>query len=255
MRLVADNIRLAVAAFGGFLLFLGFVLALGAGDGARLGKIVELLWIQLSGGWFFVEVVVSLLSIVLTFVIALAVSYACTLWSLSRHAIKVFAVLLKVTPALALTPILMRRMPHGWSDDLQNYGAVVATAVIIGFYPIFSQAVHEYEAGKAGAAGRFTTLVGSGSFRAHRIVWWSFLVRGAAVGSIAGFPLVIIGAIVGEMIVAADTPTIGYQIMVGLSGADSSAPIAAVLVSTILGLLAYVASWGLREFLQHRGYL
>lgn len=186
------------------------------------------------------ELLIVMAAVALVFFLASFIAFLATPFRFLRDASKATAVLLKVTPALALTPVLRRALPHGLSMGKQVLLATVVTGILIGFYPIFSTAVEMYEEALRGSPGEFARTIGASRGGAHVYILSSYLLRGALIGSVTGFPLTVIGIIVGEMIVASDVPNIGYQIMTAVQSGRTGTVIAAVLASTVLGLFAYL---------------
>lgn len=185
------------------------------------------------------EAAIALSTILLVFILTLVVAFISTPIRQLREIFKTVSVLYKVTPALALTPILRRAMPNFLSMDTQILFATVLTGLLIGFYPILSTSVLHYEEALEGSPGNFARTVGASRLGAHIYVFGGPLLRGALIGSVTGFPLAVIGVIVGEMIVASDIPNIGYQVMVAVQNGRTSVALGAVLAATLLGLLAF----------------
>lgn len=240
-----SNLAALVTALG---LYVGLLLSLCYLDGGSVLRALESAIYHSFSALFLIEIGVVVLAMILTFTLAFSLSVFVASNQLLTRIGNTFGVLLKVTPALALTPIMLRLLPRHWSMEFQVYCAVILTAVLVAFYPIFGHAMRAFERAQTGPEGRFVKLVGAKPLSALRIIYLPRMLRGAIEGTVPGFPLVVIGVVVGEMIVSSGQANIGYIIQASIHQGDASSAVGAVLATTLLGLLAFGVSRMLLTF-------
>jgi NitT/TauT family transport system permease protein len=135
---------------------------------------------------------VALLALVIASLIAQALAVAVALSPLAERAIRPLASVIQVTPVVAIAPLLLI-----WSGLDHPHRALVALAVLVAFFPIFSGAVSGLKAADPDLERLFDLYGATRWQRAMRLKLPSavpFLLEGHKVG--AG--LAIIGAVVAE---------------------------------------------------------
>ncbi|HXA37435.1 MAG TPA: ABC transporter permease [Phenylobacterium sp.] len=135
---------------------------------------------------------VALLALVIASLIAQALAVAVALSPLAERAIRPLASVIQVTPVVAIAPLLLI-----WSGLDHPHRALIALAVLVAFFPIFSGAVSGLKAADPDLERLFDLYGATRWQRAMRLKLPSavpFLLEGHKVG--AG--LAIIGAVVAE---------------------------------------------------------
>ncbi|HZZ33930.1 MAG TPA: ABC transporter permease [Phenylobacterium sp.] len=135
---------------------------------------------------------VALLALVIASVIAQVLAVAVALSPLTERAIRPLASVIQVTPVVAIAPLLLI-----WAGLDHPHRALVALAVLVAFFPIFSGAVSGLKAADPDLERLFDLYGATRWQRAMRLKLPSavpFLLEGHKVG--AG--LAIIGAVVAE---------------------------------------------------------
>jgi NitT/TauT family transport system permease protein len=135
---------------------------------------------------------VALVALVIASVIAQALAVAVALSPLTERAIRPLASVIQVTPVVAIAPLLLI-----WAGLDHPHRALVALAVLVAFFPIFSGAVSGLKAADPDLERLFDLYGATRWQRAMRLKLPSavpFLLEGHKVG--AG--LAIIGAVVAE---------------------------------------------------------
>lgn len=135
---------------------------------------------------------VALLALILSGVLGVALAGAIATSRWARAAILPWAIVLQVTPIVAIAPLIIV-----WLDD--PFAALVVCATIVAFFPIFSNTA----AGLAGAAPELLDL-----FRLHGASRWQTLVLLRVPAAIPGFlaglrisgGLALVGAVVAEFV-------------------------------------------------------
>jgi NitT/TauT family transport system permease protein len=135
---------------------------------------------------------VALVALVIASLIAQALAVAVALSPLAERAIRPLASVIQVTPVVAIAPLLLI-----WAGLDHPHRALVALAVLVAFFPIFSGAVSGLKAADPDLERLFDLYGATRWQRALRLKLPSavpFLLEGHKVG--AG--LAIIGAVVAE---------------------------------------------------------
>ncbi|TKT69215.1 ABC transporter permease [Aquamicrobium sp. LC103] len=159
--------------------------------------------------------------------IALAVSSA--LNDTFRRYVAPYAIVLNVTPGLALTPIVIAWFGFGW-------GSKIALAAIISFFPIFVNTLAGLTQSDADRLEMFRSL-GASRFQ----IFWKLRIPDALPVALAGLKIgmttALIGAVVAEF--AQATEGVGVLMQRYSFSLDMAAAIATLLSMSLMGLILF----------------
>jgi len=135
------------------------------------------------------------------------------------------AILLKVTPVVAVAPLLVIWLGFGVAPR-----AIVAA--LLTFYPMLINALTGFRAVDAAATDLLATLAAS-RWEVFRFVRWPSALPYLFAGARAAVPLALIGAVVAEW--AGAEAGLGRAVLLAYTNLDLPEPFAAVVVLAILG--------------------
>ena len=146
-----------------------------------------------------------------------------------RRYVSPYAILLNVTPGLALTPIVIAWFGFG-------YGSKIALGAIVCFFPVFVNTLIALTRGDEETAEMFRAM---GASRLQ--TFWKLRLPAALPMIFAGFKIAITTALVGAVVAEFSQGTAGIGVLMQrLSFAlDMGAAIAALLSMSLLGLLLF----------------
>lgn len=146
-----------------------------------------------------------------------------------RRLVAPYAILLNVTPGLALTPIVIAWFGFG-------YGSKIALGAIVCFFPVFVNTLIALTRGDEETAEMFRSL---GASRLQ--TFWKLQLPAALPMIFAGFKIAVTTALVGAVVAEFSQGTAGIGVLMQrLSFAlDMSGAIAALLSMSLLGLLLF----------------
>lgn len=146
-----------------------------------------------------------------------------------RRLVAPYAILLNVTPGLALTPIVIAWFGFG-------YGSKIALGAIVCFFPVFVNTLIALTRGDEETAEMFRSM---GASRLQ--TFWKLRLPAALPMIFAGFKIAITTALVGAVVAEFSQGTAGIGVLMQrLSFAlDMSGAIAALLSMSLLGLLLF----------------
>ena len=170
--------------------------------------------------------------------LGLALAVASSLNDSFRRYVSPYAILLNVTPGLALTPIVIAWFGFGYSSK-------IALGAIVCFFPIFVNTLIALTRTDDETLEMFASMGAS-----PRQVFWKLRVPAALPMIFAGFKIAITTALVGAVVAEFSQATAGIGVLMQrLSFAlNMSAAIAALLSMSLLGLILF----SLIEFLDDR---
>lgn len=161
--------------------------------------------------------------------LGLALAIASSLNDSFRRYVSPYAILLNVTPGLALTPIVIAWFGFGYSSK-------IALGAIVCFFPIFVNTLIALTRTDSETLEMFTSMGAS-----KRQVFWKLRVPAALPMIFAGFKIAITTALVGAVVAEFSQATAGIGVLMQrLSfSLNMSAAIAALLSMSLLGLILY----------------
>ena len=161
--------------------------------------------------------------------LGLALAVASSLNESFRRYVSPYAILLNVTPGLALTPIVIAWFGFGYSSK-------IALGAIVCFFPIFVNTLIALTRADEETLEMFTSMGAS-----PRQVFWKLRVPAALPMIFAGFKIAITTALVGAVVAEFSQATAGIGVLMQrLSfSLNMSAAIAALLSMSLLGLILF----------------
>jgi NitT/TauT family transport system permease protein len=161
--------------------------------------------------------------------LGLALAIASSLNDSFRRYVSPYAILLNVTPGLALTPIVIAWFGFGYSSK-------IALGAIVCFFPIFVNTLIALTRTDEETLEMFTSM---GASRPQ--VFWKLRVPAALPMIFAGFKIAITTALVGAVVAEFSQATAGIGVLMQrLSfSLNMSAAIAALLSMSLLGLILF----------------
>lgn len=146
-----------------------------------------------------------------------------------RRYVSPYAVVLNVTPGLALTPIVIAWFGFGYSSK-------IALGAIVCFFPVFVNTLLGLTRTDDDTMEMFRSMGASKSD-----IFWKLRVPGALPTTFAGFKIAITTALVGAVVAEFSQATAGIGVLMQrLSFAlDMSGAIAALLSMSLLGLVLF----------------
>ena len=161
--------------------------------------------------------------------LGLALAVGSSLNDSFRRYVSPYAILLNVTPGLALTPIVIAWFGFGYSSK-------IALGAIVCFFPIFVNTLIALTRTDEETLEMFRSM---GASKAQ--VFWKLRVPAALPMIFAGFKIAITTALVGAVVAEFSQATAGIGVLMQrLSFAlDMSAAIAALLSMSLLGLILF----------------
>ncbi len=154
---------------------------------------------------------------------------------LSKYFLMPFAITLKATPVVVFIPI------YSYFIEGDNSSSMIITVVsgTIAFFPILVGLLSEIK-NKPRQYSVLEACYGASFTRRFMYIDYRFYVRGMLVGSLTAAPLAFVGAVVGEMVVPATPPSIGFYFRSNIqSGLENSSVVVTILVSSVLGLVLF----------------
>lgn len=136
------------------------------------------------------------------------------------------AILLKVTPIVAIAPLLVIWLGFGT-------GPKAIVAALITFYPMLINALAGFRAVNAEASDLFTSLAAS-RWETFRLLRWPSALPYLFAGARVAVPLSLIGAVVGEW--AGAERGLGRAVILAYTNLDLPGLFAAVVVLALLGV-------------------
>ncbi len=176
--------------------------------------------------------------------VALAVAMAAS--RLFRAAIQPWAVILQVTPVVAIAPLIIL-----WVD--QPFAALVVCATIVAFFPILSNTA----AGLAATPPELTDLFQLyGASRKQSLFWLSLpsAVPNFLVGLRISGTLALVGAVVAEFVAGSGgfASGLAYQIIEASYRLEIPRMFAALVLLGLSGIVIYAALGGLERLVLRR---
>lgn len=177
------------------------------------------------------DVQVSMLGLLIAGVLGILTAIVMSqAWWLERG-IYPFAVLLQVVPILAIVPLIGLWTNYGWAGR-------VVVCVIVAIFPMIVNTLFGIHTADQGAHDLFTL---------HRATRWQRLTKlqlpGALPSIFAGLRissgLSVIGALVGDFFFVQGQPGLGTLLAVYISRVQSSDLFAAILLSTLYGVVVF----------------
>lgn len=177
------------------------------------------------------DVQVSMLGLLIAGVLGILTAIVMSqAWWLERG-IYPFAVLLQVVPILAIVPLIGLWTNYGWAGR-------VVVCVIVAIFPMIVNTLFGIHAADQGAHDLFTL---------HRATRWQRLTKlqlpGALPSIFAGLRissgLSVIGALVGDFFFVQGQPGLGTLLAVYISRVQSTDLFAAILLSTLYGVVVF----------------
>ena len=161
--------------------------------------------------------------------LGLGLAVASSLNDSFRRYVSPYAILLNVTPGLALTPIVIAWFGFGYSSK-------IALGAIVCFFPIFVNTLIALTRADEDTLEMFRSM-GAGKTQ----IFWKLRVPAALPMIFAGFKIAITTALVGAVVAEFSQATAGIGVLMQrLSFAlDMSAAIAALLSMSLLGLILF----------------
>lgn len=161
--------------------------------------------------------------------LGLALAIASSLNDSFRRYVSPYAILLNVTPGLALTPIVIAWFGFGYSSK-------IALGAIVCFFPIFVNTLIALSRPDEETLEMFESM---GASKAQ--VFWKLRMPAALPMIFAGFKIAITTALVGAVVAEFSQATAGIGVLMQrLSfSLDMSAAIAALLSMSLLGLILF----------------
>ena len=180
-------------------------------------------------GHFAITFYEALAGFVLGGALGLALATGSALHDGFRRYVAPYAILLNVTPGLALTPIVIAWFGFG-------YGSKIALGAIVCFFPVFVNTLIALTRGDEETAEMFRSM---GASRLQ--TFWKLRLPAALPMIFAGFKIAITTALVGAVVAEFSQGTAGIGVLMQrLSFAlDMSGAIAALLSMSLLGLLLF----------------
>ncbi|SEM69930.1 ABC transporter permease [Palleronia pelagia] len=162
-------------------------------------------------------------------VLGLALAVGSSLNDSFRRYVSPYAILLNVTPGLALTPIVIAWFGFGYSSK-------IALGAIVCFFPVFVNTLLALTRTDEDTLEMFRSM---GASRAQ--VFWKLRVPAALPMIFAGFKIAITTALVGAVVAEFSQATAGIGVLMQrLSfSLNMSAAIAALLSMSLLGLILF----------------
>lgn len=161
--------------------------------------------------------------------LGLALAIASSLNDSFRRYVSPYAILLNVTPGLALTPIVIAWFGFGYSSK-------IALGAIVCFFPIFVNTLIALARPDGETLEMFQSMGAS-----KMQVFWKLRLPAALPMIFAGFKIAITTALVGAVVAEFSQATAGIGVLMQrLSfSLDMSAAIAALLSMSLLGLILF----------------
>ena len=161
--------------------------------------------------------------------LGLALAIASSLNDSFRRYVSPYAILLNVTPGLALTPIVIAWFGFGYSSK-------IALGAIVCFFPIFVNTLIALSRTDEDTLEMFRSM---GASRAQ--IFWKLRLPAALPMIFAGFKIAITTALVGAVVAEFSQATAGIGVLMQrLSfSLDMSGAIAALLSMSLLGLILF----------------
>lgn len=175
------------------------------------------------------------IAVVIGLLLAVAMSQA----RVVERAFFPFLVTLQAVPILALTPLIRMRFGTG-------QGARIVVCVMISFFPIMLNALFGLHSASGGLHDLVTLHRGGRWVRLRKVMLPSALPAMFAGLRIAA-GLSVIGAIVGDMLFGQGRKGLGQLIRQWTSPADSPLMFAAVITSSLLGIVVFLTFGWLQQ--------
>ncbi len=178
---------------------------------------------------FFVTMYEAVAGFFIGGVIGLSLAVGAALNQTFRRYIAPYAVVFNVTPAIAVTPIIIAWFGFGWSSK-------IALAALIVFFPVFVNTLSGFLRVNPDAEEMFRSL-GASKMR----TFFKLMVPDAAPIIMAGFKVGMTGALIGAIVAefAAASEGIGFLMQRFSFHLDISSSIAVLLSMSIMGLILF----------------
>jgi len=187
---------------------------------------------------FFITLTESVVGFVIGASIAVALAVGSSLWDPFRRYVSPYAIVLNVTPAIALTPVIIAWFGYGM-------GSKIALAAVISFFPVFVNTLTGLMQTDLEREELFASL-GASRLQVFRKLRVPSALPLLFAGLKIGLTTALIGAVVAEFAQATDGVGVlmsrfSFQLNMGAS-------IATLLSMTVIGLILFYTM----EFLDYR---
>jgi NitT/TauT family transport system permease protein len=187
---------------------------------------------------FFITLTESVVGFLIGAVIAVALAVGSSLWDPFRRYVSPYAIVLNVTPGIALTPVIIAWFGFGM-------GSKMALAAIISFFPIFVNTLTGLTQPHTEREELFRSLGGS-----HQQIFWKLRVPAALPLMFAGLKIGLTTALIGAVVAEFAQATEGVGVLMNRFSfqLNMGASIATLLSMTLIGLILFYSM----EFLDDR---
>jgi len=187
---------------------------------------------------FFITLTESVVGFIIGASIAVALAVGSSLWDPFRRYVSPYAIVLNVTPAIALTPVIIAWFGYGM-------GSKIALAAVISFFPVFVNTLTGLMQTDSEREELFASL-GASRLQVFRKLRVPSALPLLFAGLKIGLTTALIGAVVAEFAQATDGVGVlmsrfSFQLNMGAS-------IATLLSMTVIGLILFYSM----EFLDYR---
>ena len=187
---------------------------------------------------FFITLTEAVVGFLIGAGIAIALAVGSSLSEAFRRYVSPYAIVLNVTPGIALTPVIIAWFGFGM-------GSKIALAAVISFFPVFVNALTGLTQPDGEREELFRALGAS-----HRQVFWKLRVPAALPLLFAGLKIGLTTALIGAVVAEFAQATEGVGVLMNRFSfqLNMGAAIATLLSMTLIGLILFYAM----EFLDDR---